>query len=82
MVVRYGITGLPSEGKGKVFLVIIDQCAMIILRNRIMFEDILVSYNRLTHSIISSLLYWAGIVPNVDTSFFRTPSMYMSSSRS
>ena len=48
-----------------------------------MFEDVPFSYNRLKHSIIRSILYWAGIIPNVDTSFVRTLlSLYMASSRS
>ena len=50
-------------------------------RNRIVFEDLPFSYSILTtHSIISSLLFWAGIVPNVETSIVRRPSsVYMTS---
>ena len=36
------------------------------------FEDAPFSCFRLKHSIINSLLYRAGIIPNVDTSFVRT----------
>ena len=49
----------------------------------VVFEDAPFSYIRLKHSIISSLLYWAGIIPNVDTSFVRTlSSLYMIDPRS
>ena len=51
--------------------------------NRVVFEDAPFSYIRLKHSIISSILYWAGIIPNVDTSFVRTlSSLYMTVPRS
>ena len=52
-------------------------------RDRVVFEDAPFSHIRLKHSIISSLLYWAGIIPNVDISFVRTlPSLYMTDPRS
>ena len=52
-------------------------------RDRAVFEDAPFSHIRLKHSIISSLLYWAGIIPNVDISFVRTlPSLYMTDPRS
>ena len=42
------------------------------------FEDDPFSYIRLKHSIISSLLHRAGIIPNVDNSFVITlSSLYM-----
>ena len=45
-------------------------------RNRIMFEDAPFSPSRLKHSIISSLLFWAEIMPDVDTFFFYKWTMY------
>ena len=36
-----------------------------------MFEDASFSPSRLKHSIISSLIFWAGIMPDVDTSFVK-----------
>ena len=40
-------------------------------RNKIVFEDASFSPSRLKHLIISSLFFWAGIIPNVDTSFVK-----------
>ena len=41
------------------------------------------SLNRLKYSIISSLLYWVGIIPKVDDSFVKTlANVYMPSLRS
>ena len=52
-------------------------------RNRIMFEDAPFSPSRLKHSIISSLFFWVGIMPDVDTSFVKRLSyLYMSTARS
>ena len=36
-----------------------------------MFEDASFSPSRLKHLIISSLFFWAGIMPDVDTSFLK-----------
>ena len=48
-----------------------------------MFEDVPFSHSRQKHSIISSLLVWAGIMPEVDTSFVkRLSNLYMSTTRS
>ena len=52
-------------------------------RNKIVFEDVPFSHSRLKHSIISSLFLWAGIMPNVDTSFVKLLSnLYMFTARS
>ena len=48
-----------------------------------MFEDASFSPSRLKHSIISSLIFWAGIMPDVDTSFVKRLSyLYMSTTSS
>ena len=48
-----------------------------------MFEDVPFSQPRLKHSIISSLLFWAGLMPNVDNSFVKNLSrMFMPNARS
>ena len=52
-------------------------------RNKIVFEDALFSSSRLKHSIINSLFFWAGIMPDVDASFVKRLSyLYMSTARS
>ena len=48
-----------------------------------MFKDASFSHSRLKHSIISSLILWAGIMPDVDISFVkRLSNLYMSTARS
>ena len=48
-----------------------------------MFEDASFSPFRLKHSIISSLIFWGGIIPDVDTTFVKRLSyFYMSTARS
>ena len=50
---------------------------------RIVFEDTPFSHSRLKLSIISSMLLWIGIMPDVDISFVkRLSNMYMSIARS
>ena len=47
------------------------------------FEDASFSPSRLKHSIISSLIFWVGIMPDVDTSFVKRLShLYMSTTSS
>ena len=51
--------------------------------NRFVFEGKAFSFNILKHSISSSLLYWARIIPNVDISIVTSlMSVYRSISRS
>ena len=46
-------------------------------------KDALFSHSRLKHSITSSLLLWAGIMPDVHTFFVkRLSNLYMSTTRS
>ena len=48
-----------------------------------MFEDASFSPSRLNHSIVSSLIFWVGIMLDVDTSFVKRLSyLYMSTTRS
>ena len=52
-------------------------------RNIIVFKDAPFSPSRLKHSIISSLFFWDGLIPDMDTSFVKRLSyLYMSTARS
>ena len=40
-------------------------------RNKVVFEDVAFSSNRMTLSFVSMLISWAGLVPNVECSLVR-----------
>ena len=37
-------------------------------RNRVVFEDVVFSPNRMKLSFVSALIYWAGLIPNMEYS--------------